>query len=74
MKILINDVKGKIELIKNISTLNELKELCIKHNLTLIEVWDDKYIKTLEKKVQETEFERFKCCDIILTEHNDYIE
>lgn len=73
MKILINDVKGEgKESIKEIHTLKELKELCIKHNLTLIEAKDDKRIASCH--VQEYEHNRFRGCEIILQEHNDYIE
>lgn len=74
MKILIDDVKGeKGKRVIEINSLEELKELCLKYNLTLIEVYDPNHLGNEEnQKWYKEEF--MMNCDIRLTEHNDYIE
>lgn len=72
MKVLINDVKGKKEKIVDINSLKELIELCLNNNISLIEAVD--YNRINNCKAKDYELERVKGCNIILTEHNDYIE
>jgi len=72
MRILISDVKRTYEKIVDIRTLKQLMKLCIDNDLTLIEVVDYNRIHNCQAK--EYELKRVKNCDIILTEHNDYIE
>ena len=72
IKILIKDVKRTYEKVLYIKTLEELMSLCLKYNLTLIEVVDYNRINNCPAK--DYELERVKNCSIILKEHNDYIE